>query len=300
VAVSRPDFFIVGAPKCGTTALYEYLRVHPQVFMPFHKEPLFFGQDLHPRYGRMSEADYLALFAAARPGQRVGEASAWYLYSRTAAAEINAFAPGAAIIVMLRDPVEMMYAQHSQLLYNRQEVIADFAEALAAEPARRRGALLPPGPVRVENLFYRDAAHFAEQLERYYDCFGRDRVHVIVHDDLAADAPGVYRGVLEFLEVDPEVRLEFAPANVNKAARSALLQRLIYQPPGALRRAVPWLRQFPLIHRLRRALLAANSRRLPRPPLDPILRRSLAEEFEPEVKRIGELLGRDLRHWSAV
>src|SRR5215207_9230182 len=93
-----PDFFIVGAPKCGTTAMYEYLRQHPSIFMPFHKEPLFFGSDLHHRYGRLTEAEYRALFRAARPDQRVGEASAWYLYSTTSAAEIHAAAEDARII----------------------------------------------------------------------------------------------------------------------------------------------------------------------------------------------------------
>ena len=85
-----PDFFIVGAPKCGTTALYAYLRQHPQIFMPFHKEPLFFGDDLSHRYGRMSTDEYLALVDGAGDGQRVGEASAWYLYSSSAAEEIKA------------------------------------------------------------------------------------------------------------------------------------------------------------------------------------------------------------------
>src|SRR5438093_448879 len=146
----RPDFFIVGAPKCGTTAMYAYLRQHPQIFMPFHKEPLFFGSDLTTRYGRMSLEEYLALFADASRGQRIGEASAWYLYSATAAAEIKAFAPDAQIVVMLRDPVEVMRAQHSQLLFNMQETLTSFAEALAAEADRRAGRRLPPGPIRVE------------------------------------------------------------------------------------------------------------------------------------------------------
>ena len=82
----RPDFFIVGTFKGGSTALYEGLRRHPQIFMPFHKEPLYFGDDLTRRYGRLTEADYLRLFKNAKPGQRVGEASTWYLYSTTCCA----------------------------------------------------------------------------------------------------------------------------------------------------------------------------------------------------------------------
>ena len=178
-----PDFFIVGAPKCGTTALYEYLRQHPSLFLPFHKEPLFFGDDLTRRYGRLTTDEYLALFNEADEGQRIGEASAWYLYSESAAREIASVSPSASIIAMVRQPVDMMYAQHSQLLFNRQEEIEDFGSALAAEPARRRGERLPPGPLRPETLRYRETSRYADQLQRYFDVFGRERVHVIVFDD---------------------------------------------------------------------------------------------------------------------
>jgi hypothetical protein len=294
-----PDFFIVGAFKCGTTALYEYLRQHPQVFMPFHKEPLFFGDDLTRRYGRMTRDQYLALFRDARPGQRVGEASAWYLYSRTAAREIAEFAPGAQIIVMLRNPVDVMYAQHSQLLFNVEEDIADFVEALEAEPARRRGERLPPGPLRVENLYYRDSVRFAEQVERYFEAFGRERVHVIVYDDFRDRTAETYRGVLEFLGVDPDFAPDFQVRNPNKRVRFPRLQRLVYQPPGPLLRAVPWLRRFPLVHVAREALLRLNSSAARRPPMDPELRARLLEELTPDVERLGILIGRDLSAWYA-
>ena len=87
--MKRPDVFIVGAFKAGTTALYEYLRAHPQVFMSVPKEPMYFGTDLTPRYRRMTEAEYLKLFDAAQPAQHAGEASPWYLYSTAAAREIK-------------------------------------------------------------------------------------------------------------------------------------------------------------------------------------------------------------------
>lgn len=296
--LKRPDFFIVGAPKCGTTAMYSYLQAHPQVFMPFHKEPLYFGADLRRRYGQMSEEQYLNLFAAARPDQRAGEASAWYLYSTTAAAEIQAFSPDASIIVMLRNPVDVMYAQHSQLLFNRQEDIADFGDALEAEADRREGRRLPPGPIRPENLFYRDMVRFADQLGRYLSRFGPDRVHVIVHEDLRADTPAEYRRVLEFLHVDPAFQPSFELKNTNKRPRSAGLQQLIYAPPGPLRALGPRLRRSRLAHALRDALVALNSRGEPRGEMDPALRSRLTEELRPEVERLGTLIGRDLSAWS--
>jgi hypothetical protein len=292
-----PDFFIVGAPKCGTTAMYEYLRQHPAVFMPFHKEPLYFGSDLTRRYGAMTRDDYLRLFAPAAPDQRVGEASAWYLYSTRAAIEIAEASPEARIVAMFRDPVDVMYAQHSQLLFSEQEDITDFAAALEAEHARSEGRRLPPGPIRPENLLYRRMVRFAEQLERYLDVFGRDRVHVIVHDDLRADLPREYARLLRFLGVDPGFVPDFAPANENKRARRRWLQRLIWDPP-LLRPLIPTLRRFPAVHRMRAGLLRLNSVRAARPPMDPELRARLREELRPEVERLGRLIGRDLSAWT--
>jgi len=294
----RPDFFVVGSFKAGTTALYEYLRQHPQVYMPFHKEPMYFGSDLQPRYARMSEAEYLALFADAREDQRAGEASPWYLYSTSAAREIKAFQPDARIIVMLRNPVDVMYAQHSQLLFNQREDLTDFAEALAAEPDRRRGERIPPGALRVEALFYRESVRFAEQLERYFTTFGRDRVHVIVYDDLRADPAAAYRGVLEFLAVDPGFQPSFAVHNPNRRARFGALQRLVYRPPAPLRRVMPRLRRSRVAHRVRDAVVSLNSRAEERTRMDPGLRQRLVAEFAPQVEELGRLIGRDLSAWS--
>lgn len=293
----RPDFFIVGAFKSGTTAMYDYLRQHPQVFMPFVKEPLYFGDDLTRRYGRMSLDEYLALFREAEPGQRIGEASAWYLYSRCAAREIHAFQPRARIIVMLRNPVDVMHAQHSQLRFNAAEDIADFGEALAAEPMRREGRRLPPGPIRVENLFYRESVRFAEQLERYFDVFGRERVHVIVYDDFRDHTREVYRSTLAFLDVDDAFEPRFEIVNPNRSVRFPMLQRLVFQPPGPLLGVVRRLRRFPLVHAARARLLALNSRAGRRVELDPELRARLARELAPEVRRLEALLGRDLGAW---
>jgi hypothetical protein len=293
----RPDFFIVGAFKSGTTALYEYLRRHPQVFMPFLKEPHYFGDDLTRHYGRMSLSEYLDLFRDAQPGQRVGEASTWYLYSTTVAREIADFSPGAQIIILLRNPVDVMYAQHSQLRFRADEDLADFANALEAEPARRRGERLPPPPARPETLFYRHSVRFADQVERYLRTFGRDRVHVVLFDDLVGDTAAAYRAVLEFLDVDPTFQPDFAVHNESKSVRSGVLQRLIYNPPGPVRGAARVLRRYPLVHRARDMVLGMNSRAERRKPMDPRLRAELLEEFAPEIERLSAVIDRDLSAW---
>ena len=163
----------------------------------------------------------------------MGEASAWYLYSASAAREIEAASPEASIIVMLRNPIDVMHAQHSQLLFSHQEDVEDFEEALGLESARRDGRHLPGGTFRPENLFYRRMVGFAEQLERYFEVFGRDRVHVIIHEDLRADLRGTYRDTLRFLGVDEEFAPDFQAANVNKRVRNRRMQSLIWNPPRA-------------------------------------------------------------------
>ena len=297
--MKRPDFFIVGAFKAGTTALYEYLRAHPQIFMSVPKEPMYFGQDLTPRYRRMTEDEYLALFKGADTDQHAGEASPWYLYSKTAAQEIDDFDPDSRTIIMLRNPVDVMYSQHSQLVFNQREDLTDFGQALAAEDDRLAGHRIPADAIRPEALYYRRSVGFTEQVGRYLDVFGRDRVHFVVFDDLVADPRGVYRATLEFLGVDPSVEVDLSVYNPNKKPRSGAVQKLIFAPRGPMKRVVGRLRSVPVMHRVRDALVSANSTAATRQKMDPELRARLTAEFAPQVAELGALVGRDLSAWSA-
>ncbi|HTA36249.1 MAG TPA: sulfotransferase, partial [Solirubrobacteraceae bacterium] len=116
-----PEFFIVGHPKSGTTALYEMLRSHAQIYMPELKETLFFARELHPGLRPQDPQpdtleQYLSLFAPARADQRAGEASPSYLRSREAAARIAAVQPDARIIAILREPASFLRSMHLELL----------------------------------------------------------------------------------------------------------------------------------------------------------------------------------------
>ncbi len=292
----RPDFFIVGAPRCGTTAMYEYLRRHPDVFMPEHKEPMYFGADLATIHGRLTEADYLRLFRPAKPGQRVGEASTWYLYSTDAPREIHEFSPDAQIIIMLRNPVDVMYSLHGELVFYGGEELDDFEDALAAEPDRRAGRRLGPTR-RPEALFYRDTVRFADQVERYLAEFGPDRVKILLFDDFIRDPEAAYLEVVRFLGVDDGFRPSFERVNESKRPVNSSLQSFVVRPPAPLARFIPLLRRAPLAHQLRAKVLSANSRPYERPPLDRSVRERLTTELAPEVQRLGELLGRDLSRW---
>jgi hypothetical protein len=297
----RPDFFIPGAPKAGTTALYDYLRQHPQIFLPAAKELHYFGSDLERRRTpRPTLGEYLRYFADARDELRVGEASVRYLHSRLAAREIAEFSPGARAIIMLRDPVEMMYAMHSELVFIGAEDIEDFADALAAEDDRRRGRRIPPGANRPVALLYRDSARYTEQVERFFDALGRERVHVILYDDFKADTLAAVRDVLRFLEVDDTFEPAIRVVNPSKRSRSRLVRDVAANPPGFLRAVARAVMPAHLRKRVFRTVLNMNARPERRPPMDPQLRRRLRAEFAPEVERLGRLLERDLSAWSAA
>jgi Sulfotransferase domain len=294
----KPDFFIVGAPKCGTTALYRCLEAHPDIFVPARKELHYFGSDLYsPTYVRDLN-DYLSFFVSASDAQRLGEASVWYLYSRRAATEIKAMCPDARIIIMLRNPVDMLYSLHSQHLYNGAEEIESFAAALEAEPDRKRGERLPRGVPAVERLFYREVAKYTDQVRRYLETFAPENVKVIIYDDFKTDAPNVCRETFKFLQVEMNVEPAIRVVNPHKRLRSHTAQSLLQQPPGLLGKIARPLTTPRLRHRLFATAQRLNTSYAARPPLSLEFRRHLQAEFAPEVQRLSDLLRRDLGQWS--
>lgn len=294
-------FFIVGAPKCGTTAMQEYLRQHPGIFMPSFKESHHFADDLlKPDDPFLSREKYLSFFAGAGEKEVVGEASVYYLFSKNAPLNIKSFRPDAKIIIMLRNPVDMLYSRYSQLVYNGDEDILDFEASLAAEEKRRNGEMIP-AHIRIgKKLLHHEVVKFTEQVKRYFDTFGRNNVHVIIYDDLKRDIAGVYRETLRFLNVDTNFQPTFKIINPNKRVRSKALQRFLLAPSSTMRMIGKLF--FP--RSLREALLSRlrklNTQYISRQPLSPELRNRLQDEFAPEVKSLSELLGRDLTHWNKV
>jgi Sulfotransferase family len=298
-----PDFFIVGAPKSGTTALYSYLNQHPDVFLPARKDLPFFGQDLDLRfswhYGREHERldQYLSWFSAAAGVKRIGDACVWYLLSTCAAEEIRAFAPHARIVAILRNPADMMYAQHSQFLTNLNENLPDFADALAAEVERAKGRRIPRHAHLPRGLQYRETARYAEQIERYFSAFGRERVHVLLYDEFCSNTADEVRKVLQFLGVDDSAPLNLKVVNANRSVRSRLLQRIAMAPPTRLEAVYHGLTPKVTHGVAARAVERLNLREEPRPQMDCALRSRLVDEMASDVRRLSELLDRDLSAW---
>lgn len=297
----KPDFFIVGAPRCGTTAMYEYLRQHPEIFMPERKEPHFFGSDLTvtPKfvYYTRDIQEYCNLFATARNEKRIGEASTLYLKSRRAPAEIKKFSPAAKVIIMLRNPVDVIYSLHSHVVYIGEEEIKDFEGALEAERDRTLGLRIPKGNGLLDSLLYREVVKFSQQVERYFQIFGQDNVHIIIYDDLRDDTLGAYKGTLRFLGISSDFQPELGIIYENRRARSKVLQYMWANRPTTVQRYLmdctpPWLSQGVL-----KALKLVGSRPASRLPMNSELQGRLKAEFKPEVERLSQLLGRDLTHW---
>ena len=291
----RPNLFIVGAPKSGTTAMQHYLREHPEIFMITGPEPHYFGSDIRLSWiPDLTEDTYLQLFSAQNGETLIGEKSTSYLTSGLAAAEIKAFSPNAYNIVMLRNPVDMVYALHSQLLFMGVETIPDFNEALTTE-AERTAPLrsdLSDGP-NLNGRFYWDAVCYAEQLQRFFDEFGRDRVHVIIYDDFKRDTAKVYEETLRYLEIGADFRPDFVVINANKRHRL----ELIHRPPEIALRLARALLPKPIRRILRARIESLNTVQASRRPIEPELRKRLQVELEPEVQRLSKLLDRDLTAW---
>ena len=299
-----PDFFIVGNPKSGTTALYEMLRRHPQIYMPELKEPIFFAGEL-PRQAHRYQApesleEYLALFAPARPGQRAGEASASYLWSRTAAQRIAAVAPGARMIAILREPAAFLRSLHLQCLQSRYETERDLRTALSLEQDRRSGRKLPRRSRWPQVLLYSEHVRYVEQLRRYRAHFPDEQLLVLIYDDFRSDNETTVRRVLRFLDVDDNLAIDSLEANPSVDVRSPRLDDLVHavsigQGPvtGAAKAAVKTLTPQALRHGALRAL----RRRViySEPPLPPQeLMRELRARYRPEVQALSEYLDRDL------
>ena len=294
--MNKPNFFIVGAPKSGTTAMNDYLSQHPDVYMAT-KEIHYFGSDLMVRT-RPSEPEYLDCFKEANGKKIIGESSVWYLFSKNAAQEIKAFAPEAKILIMLRNPVDVMYALHSQQLYDANEDVLDFETALALDEARKKGHNLPKSLDFIRPPSYIDSVLFADQVTRYLQVFGSDQVHIVLFDEFITDTPCVVERTLQFLGVNTQAKINYEIVNPNKQIGSFKLHQLIKIPPSGLQAVVRVLLPFKKIrHAIMSSILKRNIKEKKRSEMNPSLRAKLQSYVKPDVQKLSQLIGRDLSGW---
>lgn len=275
--MTLPNFLIIGAAKAGTTSLYHYLAQHPDVFMSPIKETNYFCDEENLVNGTPAIRDrgaYQALFAAAAGRRAVGEASPKYLNGVTTPDRIHAELPGVRLIISLRNPADRAWSSYLGR-------VRDGIETHTADAALR------PGSYAFDTSFY------YPRLERYFRRFARERIEVILFDDLVAHPAATLRQICRFLEIDPDVRIDvterhnpavtprFPALNRTFALglrfiRPMMPRRLLWRGYGARLRA-------PLLRRADR--------------LQPKLRRRMLEQYRDDIRATGELIGRDLSHW---
>lgn len=289
--MKRPNFFIVGAPRCGTTSMARYLATHPDVFISDPKEPCFFNEDM--AFRNVTNMDeYERLFMSADREVVVGEASPLYLYSDAALPNIRRYASEARILVMLRDPISMAQSWHAELLLGQRENVPDFERAWSLQQERHEGKAIPPGSRDHSLLQYGEICRLGEQIERVFDVFPRHQVKVILLDDLKADPRGTYLRVLEFLDVEDDGRDEFPVHNRRKMLRSRTIQSAL-KGVGSLVRQVG----LPTRTGLLAPFYAMNRKPRQHPPPREEFLEKVRHHFAEDVEVLSALIERDLGHW---
>ncbi|MDQ5820413.1 MAG: sulfotransferase [Actinomycetota bacterium] len=294
-----PTFLVIGAAKAGTTSLYHYLGQHPQIFMSPVKEPRFFALEGHPLDfrgpgdERLREKTtttleaYRELFAGVRNERAVGEASVLYLHHQAAPEAIARYIPDVKLVAVLRNPVERAYSGFLYQTRDGYEPLADFEEALRAEPRRIADGWY-------YSWHYRDQGFYHRNLARYFDRFDPSMIRVYLYEDLDQDPHRVLANLFGFLGVDegfrPDVGMRYNPSG---RPRSARLQRVLTQR-HSLKEAAKAVIPERWGHRVIARLQPAN---LVRAPIRVETRASLVEGYNEDIRRLEHLIGRDLSHW---
>ncbi|MBC8185517.1 sulfotransferase [candidate division KSB1 bacterium] len=238
--IKKPNLFVVGVPKSGTSSLHTYLGRHPEIFMSVKKELQFFGKDFWEESDAFHKGkvtfpyrnlkDYLNFFSSAQNEKIFGESTTKYLFSKVAANEIYKFNPNAKIIIILREPVDFLFSYHSQCLFDLVEDIADFEKALDMETERKKGVSIPPTTPVPSFAFYSEIVQFSEQIERFLQVFKQEQIKIIIFDDFKRNTLKVYKEILDFLEVDSNFVTDFNIVNPNKKITQNFLYFLFLSP----------------------------------------------------------------------
>ncbi|HXQ61420.1 MAG TPA: sulfotransferase [Acidimicrobiales bacterium] len=300
--MALPDFFVVGAPKAGTTALHRALARHPQLFMSPVKEPKFFlcegpppnqggPGDAHSyREWIWQPAEYERLFSGAPAGALRGESTPFYLADRRALERIHMSVPGARLIAILRDPVDRAYSNWAHLWADGLETVDTFMAACAEEPRRIEAGWAP---------FWRylETGLYGRQLADLYSVFPREQVLVLRYKWLVEEPGRTLDAVCRFLGVDEGV-LDEAPAlNVGTYVPPTPTTRLLQ---GAMRGGAAVGRLFPpQVWRKASIPLLWLIQRTPqhRPELPPHDRARVMSYFADDIALVEELTGWDLAQW---
>ncbi len=288
----KPNFFIVGAAKSGTTSLADNLKQHPGVFISPVKEPFYFVSD----YGLKDFDSYLSLFEKAGGAKAIGEASTGYLFDGSAASSIKKAFPDSRIIIILRNPADMAFSHWRFMQITGSESMG-FTEAVSDKERHYRKTEEFKRKARNwwASYLYLERAMYSEQVKRYLDAFGKDRVRVYVFEEFVRDIKGSYKDVFSFLGVDKDFTPDLKVSNEGGEVRSRFLRSIINDEYPLLKRVFPYA----LRNNLRSLFFGLNTKRGKKAQLSPKTRAWLNEFFKDDIKELERLLGREIEAWRS-
>jgi hypothetical protein len=295
-----PNFLVIGAAKSGTTALYNYLNEHPDVYMSPVKETNFFvlegrsvdfqGPGDH-EYVNIPSVNtlpaYQQQFSGVRNEIAIGEVSPHYLSVPRAPARIQHYLPGVRLIAILRNPIERAFSSYVMFLRDGREPCRNFLEAAAKEDARMASNW-------EWGWRYTKAGFYAAQIERYQRFFSASQLRIYLYDDLKADPGRLMADIFSFLGVDPSFVPNMAKRyNISGVPRRRWLHNVLMRP-SPLSRAV-----MPFIPTAARKALSARLHRanMQRVQMDQGTREYLRSLYRSDILRLQTLIGRDLSAW---
>ncbi len=300
----KPNFFIIGAPKTGTTSIASYIGEHPDVCFSNPKEPFYWCDDIPSAAHELnitSLQEYLKLFKTDDKAFKVlAEGSTKYLRSITAVENILQYNKDAKFLVVLRNPSEVAYAYHMEQVFCHNEPIKDFVKAWSLQANRSKGLDLPNKCRSPECLQYGQIASYYEQVKRLMKSCPKDQYKIILFDDFKDNVAEVYTDILTFAGLPSDNRKHFPVENSSHARRFALISNFIMNPPKFLEQPLLKLRQ--KYWGKKRGLIpyikSKFNKEKERTDLHPNEYNKLVDYFAKDVSELGNLLGKDLSKWS--
>lgn len=296
--MNRPNFFVVGFPKCGTTSLASYLSGHPDILMSKEKEPHYFCFDFSsPTLSKIRTEDaYLKQFdSPGRVYEAIGEASTGYIYSKVAVRNILRFADNPKFVVVVRNPLEIAISAHAEMLQSGHEDVENFPEAWRLSPYRREGRHMPTKSVEKFLVTYQDIGRIGTRLENLLRQIRREALKIIVFDDLRSNPKSVYLDLLEFLGVHDDGRTEFPVLRARRYHRNRVIADFVNRPHPILLRIATFIKsvagvdRLHVIHRLREWNMEPRDIRLSEEFLE-----DMRTHYSEEIKTFERIVNRQL------
>lgn len=267
-----PNFLVIGAPRSGTSWIHRNLMIHPQVFVPRMKEVHFFDAN----YEKGLEY-YESVFAGRTDEIAVGETTPAYLHGAYSDNNIPALIkrdlPDVRLIASLRNPVERAYSRylHAKARFDKNASLS-FEEKLEDRPEF------------VKEGFY------ADQLSRYLDHFERDRILVLLYDELVSHPAEFMRKIYDFIGVDDSFNAGLDDTHINASVGKKRLAKSKFL--WFVSKGLHYAGLYGHADKIRKA----NSVEVK--PMSADTRNRLIEIYRPENERLAGLIGQDLSNWT--